>query len=81
MAQRFFEQAEHDLYFARKNVELGGYDIAANLAHTRPSSLPRRYGGWGISGRPGRAASCLRCGRAARAEPRAAAGPHRPPGE
>jgi HEPN domain-containing protein len=33
MGQRFFQQAEVDLHFAQKNVEIGGFYVAAYLAH------------------------------------------------
>lgn len=33
MAQRFLQQAEQDLLFAERNAEIGGFYIAANLAH------------------------------------------------
>lgn len=33
MAQRFLQQAEQDLLFAGRNTEIGGYYVAANLAH------------------------------------------------
>lgn len=33
MGRRFMEQAEADLTFARRNLGIGGYYVAANLAH------------------------------------------------
>lgn len=39
VAQKWLKQALHDLKMAEKNVEIGGYDVAAFLAHQSVEKL------------------------------------------
>lgn len=39
VAQKWLKQAMHDLEMAEKNVEIGGYDVAAFLAHQSVEKL------------------------------------------
>jgi HEPN domain-containing protein len=38
-AQKWFKQARHDLEMAQKNIGIGGYDVAAFLAHQSVEKL------------------------------------------
>lgn len=45
-AEKWYRQAVHELEMAEKNVEIGGYDVAAFLAHQTVEKLLKAGFAW-----------------------------------